>query len=65
LLTLWQRGEVGLSLANRLGSVVAGFIAVALGVGPARALVSPASERTTRAVPQVWVVEERVSEGPP
>jgi hypothetical protein len=56
---------VGLSLANRLGSVVARFVVVTLGVGMARALVIPASEQTTRAVPQVRVVEERVSEGAP
>jgi fluoride exporter len=64
-LTLWQRGEVGLALANMVGSVAAGFVAAALGVGTARALVSPASERTTTAVPQVRVVEERLSEGSP
>jgi hypothetical protein len=37
---------VGLSLANMLGSVVAEFVAVALSVGIARALVSrPRSKR--------------------
>jgi CrcB protein len=46
---LWERGEVGLSLANMAGSVVAGFVAVGLGLGLARALVVPASERATRA----------------
>ena len=35
-LTLWERGEMGLSLTNMVGSVVAGFLAVGLGVGLAR-----------------------------
>jgi CrcB protein len=37
-LTLWQRGETGLSLGYLVGSVVAGFAAVTLGVGLARAI---------------------------
>ena len=49
-LTLWERGAVGLSLTYMAGSVVAGFLAVALGVGLARALTLPASERATRTV---------------
>jgi CrcB protein len=49
-LTLWERGEVGLALAYMAGSVVAGFVAVALGVGLARALVVPASERAPASV---------------
>jgi CrcB protein len=44
-LTLWERGEVGLSLANALGSLGAGLVAVALGVGTARALAVPAPGR--------------------
>jgi CrcB protein len=44
-LTLWQRGEVVLALANLAGSVVSGFLAVALGAGLARGLVLPAGER--------------------
>jgi len=47
-LTLWERGEVGLSLANMAGSVAAGFAAVGLGIGLARALVVPTSERAMR-----------------
>jgi CrcB protein len=45
-LTLWERGEVGLALANMVGSVAAGFVAVVIGVGLARALTVPATERT-------------------
>ena len=37
-LSLWERGERALSLANLAGSVVAGFAAVALGVALARGL---------------------------
>jgi CrcB protein len=35
-LTLWERGEVGLSLASMAGSVVAGLLAAALGASIAR-----------------------------
>ncbi|MBV8230452.1 MAG: hypothetical protein JO329_10755, partial [Planctomycetaceae bacterium] len=47
-LTLWERDEIGLSLANMIGSVVAGFVAVGLGVGLARTLTIPAAERAAR-----------------
>src|SRR5256885_16486875 len=51
-LTLWERGETGLSLANLAGSVVAGFVAVAPGVGQARSVLlstpSARSPLTTR-----------------
>lgn len=47
-LTLWERGETGLALANLAGSVVAGLVAVTLGVGLARGLVLPAWERAAR-----------------
>jgi fluoride exporter len=57
-LTLWDRGAIGLSLMNMLGSVIAGFLAAALGLGLARALILPAPERSTRAVPQVQAREE-------
>ncbi len=43
--TLWERGETGLSLAYLAGSVAAGFAAVVLGMGLARALTIPAAER--------------------
>jgi hypothetical protein len=45
-MTLWERGEAGLSLTNLLGSVVAGVVAVAPGVGLARAMHRPLPERT-------------------
>lgn len=44
-LTLWERGELGLSLANMAGSVAAGFVAAFLGVAVARGLVIPTAER--------------------
>ena len=37
-MTLWERGGVGLSLANMVGSVAAGLVAVGLGLRLARAL---------------------------
>ena len=40
-LTLLERGESGLALANMAGSLGAGLAAVALGVGLARALIVP------------------------
>jgi fluoride exporter len=40
-LTLWERGEAGMSLTNLVGSVVAGVVAVGLGVGLARAVLLP------------------------
>jgi len=59
-LTLWERGAVGVSLTYMAGSVVAGFLAAGLGVGLARGLTLPASERATR---DVTVRVER--QGPP
>jgi fluoride exporter len=52
-LILWERGEVALSLANMAGSVAAGLVAVSLGLGLARVLVVPASERAPRADPGI------------
>ncbi|MFO0954328.1 MAG: fluoride efflux transporter CrcB [Isosphaeraceae bacterium] len=36
-LALWDRGEYGLALGNMAGSVLAGFLAVAIGAGLGRA----------------------------
>jgi CrcB protein len=47
-LTLWERGERGVGLAYVVSSVVAGLLAVALGVGLARGLTLPQAERATR-----------------
>ncbi len=38
---LWEEGQKRLALANAVGSVAAGLVAVVLGVATARALVSP------------------------
>jgi len=54
-LTLLERGETGLSLANLGGSLAAGLTAVALGVGLARALILPGAERTTGTGAQVRI----------
>lgn len=48
-LTLWERGEPGLSLAYLGGSVAAGFGAVVLGVALGRELTVPRAERTSPA----------------
>jgi CrcB protein len=63
-LTLWQRGEVGLWLTNMAGSVVAGFLAAGLGVGLARTLVLPVSERVTRDSPPLRVLIEPTQKPP-
>src|SRR3954451_3399109 len=47
-LALWERGAVGLALANVAGSTLAGLLAVGLGVGLARALVVPRPGADTR-----------------
>ena len=52
-LALLERGRPGLALANALGSVAAGLVAVALGVGLARAWVETAPDaRSVRVEPQ-------------
>ncbi len=38
---LWERGQVGHCLANLLGSVAAGFLAVVLGIALAQRLLPP------------------------
>jgi CrcB protein len=52
-LTLWERGELRLSLANMVGSVLAGLLAVALGVVTARGLIVPRPERARKPVTPV------------
>jgi fluoride exporter len=64
-LTLLERGEKGLSLANMAGSVAAGLAAVALGVGLARASTLGPSERRVRDVPPVRVRVEMRGPSPP
>jgi CrcB protein len=44
-LTLWERGERGLSLGYVASTVVAGFLAVTLGVALARGMTTPRAER--------------------
>jgi CrcB protein len=48
-LTLWERGERGISLSYMASTLVAGFLAVALGVALARAATIPAWERARAA----------------
>lgn len=38
---LWERGDAGLSLANLVGSIAIGLLAVMLGLGLGRAIVAP------------------------
>ena len=45
-LTLWEKGDRNLALANTLGSVVAGLVAVTLGVALARAVVGKSAADT-------------------
>jgi CrcB protein len=47
--TLWERGESGNSLLYMGGSVVAGFIAVVLGIGVAHGLTNVTERRAARA----------------
>jgi CrcB protein len=47
-LTLWERRAVGASLTYMIGSVVAGFLAVSLGVGLARGFTLSGAERAMR-----------------
>lgn len=49
-LMLWERGEPGRSISYVVGSVAAGLAAVVLGVGLARALTLPESERARPSV---------------
>jgi CrcB protein len=64
-LTLWERGEAGLSLANMVGSVAAGFVAAALGLGLARVLVVAPPQRDARALLQVRAPIEAQPRGDP
>jgi CrcB protein len=45
-LTLWERGERGLSCGYMAGSLAVGFLAVTLGVSLARSVSIPRKERT-------------------
>lgn len=47
---LWEREQVGRSLAYMGGSVAAGFVAVVLGVALGRAIVGPEASRAALAV---------------
>lgn len=57
-LALWERGEVNLALANMVGSVVAGFLAVVLGVALARALITAPATRVLDQPAQVRAKRE-------
>lgn len=47
-LTLWERGERGIGLGYMASTLLAGFLAVSLGVALARNLTIPQEERATR-----------------
>jgi CrcB protein len=64
-LTLWERGEVRLAMLNVAGSVVAGLVAVSLGVVLANALAAPAAERSIGPSGRNSAVEHRSREAPP
>jgi CrcB protein len=60
---LWERGDVGLSLANTLGSVAAGLAAVVLGVVAARGLIGlPPGPAAAVAAPAIDSVDEPPSD---
>jgi CrcB protein len=52
-LQLWEDGKRGLSLANTFGSVLAGLVAVTLGVALGRAVIGPPTDRDPSVVEQV------------
>lgn len=47
-LTLWERGEKGLSIGYMASTLIVGFLAVFLGVASARTLTTPQAELSTR-----------------
>lgn len=53
--TLWERGELVLALANMTGSVVAGFAAVFLGIGFAHGVLPSTLVHSPRTVRQTGV----------
>jgi CrcB protein len=64
-LTLWERGEVRLAIVNVVGTVVAGLVAVSLGVALANALAAPVVERSVGLPGRNPAAEHRSSEAPP
>ena len=57
-LTLWERGEKGISLAYMASTVIVGFVAVTLGVALARDLTIPQDERAARSDTQTQIEAE-------
>jgi CrcB protein len=55
---LWGRGEIARALAYLAGSVVAGFVAVVLGIMLGRAVVGPETPSTVLAMDDVRGIEE-------
>lgn len=60
-LTLWERGEKGASLGYMVSTVVAGFLAVALGVALARELTIPREGLATPGDTQITAVGNSVA----
>ena len=63
-LTLWERGERGISLAYVASTVLVGFVAVTLGVALARDLTIPQDERTARSDTQTRIEVSQTKEAP-
>ena len=57
-LTLWERGEKGISLTYMASTLIVGFVAVTLGVALARNLTIPQDERAARGDAQTQIEAE-------
>jgi CrcB protein len=64
-LQLWEGGRPGLSIANTLGSVVAGLIAVVLGVAVARSMIGSGESVRRVAQPSATVTHHLPEPLPP
>jgi CrcB protein len=63
--TLWQRGETGMALAYILGSLVAGFVAVVLGITLAEGMTLAIPGRSAPAAEEVRAEVQRSSKSEP
>ena len=62
---LWEDGRRGLSIANAIGSVLAGLVAVVLGVAIARSTIGPREEVDRLDPPSATVGRREVDRLPP